>query len=221
MDTCAVLDFLRVLQRHNSKMWMDEHREEYLQAKSHFVQAVSFLLGSLQQHDTTLRGVTAQDCIFRINKNDFSKKGEPPYKGHFGAGMSAGGRHSPFANYVLVLEPNGKSRAGGGIRKPTPSQLERIRQEIDYSPGELQGILQEPAFASTFGALQGEKRKAAPKGYDKRHQEIELLKQNGFQVLHYFTDEEVCAPDFIYKLLPLYERVKPLHDFLNRSLAES
>jgi uncharacterized protein (TIGR02453 family) len=200
---------------------MDEHREEYLQAKSYFIEAVSFLLESLQQHDPTLRGVTAQECIFRINKNDFSKKGEPPYKGHFGAGMSAGGRHSPFANYVLVLEPNGKSRAGGGIRKPTPAQLERIRQEIDYSPGELQGLLQEPEFASAFGALQGEKRKSAPKGYDKGHQEIELLKQNGFQVLHYFSDQEVCTPDFIYKLLPLYKRVKPFHDFLNRSLVES
>ncbi|RDV13393.1 DUF2461 domain-containing protein [Pontibacter diazotrophicus] len=221
MDTRTVLKFLQSLQHNNSKLWMDSHREEYQQAKFHFTALVNHLLEALQHFDSDLHGVTAQECIFRINKNDFSKKGEPPYKGHFGAGMSPGGRHSPFANYVLVLEPNGKSRAGGGIRKPTSKQLELIREEIDYSPGELQGILQEPAFKAAFGGLQGEKRKLPPKGYDKAHQEIALLKHNSFQVLHYFTDEEVCAPDFIARLLPLYRQVVPLHHFLNRSITEN
>lgn len=209
------------LQQNNSKLWMDSHREEYKQAKAHFTVLVNHLLEALQQFDNDLFGVTAQECIFRINKNDFSKKGEPPYKGHFGAGMSPGGRHSPFPNYVLVLEPNGKSRAGGGIRKPTPRQLELIREEIDYSTGELQDILQEPAFKAAFGGLQGEKRKLPPKGYDKAHKDIALLKHNSFQVLHYFTDEEVCAPGFLERLLMLYRQVKPFHQFLNKSLTEN
>ncbi|GAB3535177.1 DUF2461 domain-containing protein [Pontibacter brevis] len=220
MDTCTVLGFLRDLQQNNSKLWMDSHRENYQQAKTHFTALVNHLLEQLQQFDNSLYGVTAQECIFRINKNDFSRKGEAPYKGHFGAGMSPGGRHSPHPNYVLVLEPNGKSRAGGGIRKPTAKQLELIREEIDYHPGELQGILEEPGFRNAFGGLQGDKRKLPPKGYDKAHPEINLLKHSSFQVLHYFTDEEVCAPDFINRLLPLYRQVKPLHHFLNRTLTE-
>lgn len=221
MDICLVLDFLRDLQKNNSKLWMDSHREGYQQARTQFAAAISHLLEELQQFDSDLHGVTAQECMFRINKNDFSKKGEPPYKGHFGAGISPGGRHSPFANYVLVLEPNGRSRAGGGIRKPTAKQLELIREEIDYNPGELQGILQETKFESAFGGLRGEKRKIPPKGYYKAHPEIELLKQNNFQVLHYFSDEEVCAPDFLNNLLPLYRQVQPLHHFLNRSITET
>ena len=220
MEICSVLTFLRDLQQNNSKLWMDRHREAYQQARNQFTELINHLLEALQQWDTDLHGVTAQECLFRINKNDFSKKGEPPYKGHFGAGMSPGGRHSPFPNYVLVLEPNGRSRAGGGIRKPTSRQLELIREEIDYSPGELQDILQEPSFKAAFGGLQGEKRKLPPKGYDKTHAEIELLKHNSFQVLHYFTDGEVCAPDFAGKLLPLYKQVEPLHRFLNRSIIE-
>ncbi len=220
MNNCAILDFLRALQQNNSKLWMDRHREVYLEAKSEFAGTVTHLLEGLQQFDTGLRGVTAPECIFRINKNDFSKKGEAPYKGHLGAGMSPGGRHSPYANYVLVLEPHGKSRIGGGIRKPTTRQLELIREEIDYNPGELQGILKAPAFYETFGEIQGASLKTAPKGYDKAHPEIALLRHTGFQVLHYFTDEEVCSPDFTERLLPFYRQVKPLHDFLNRSLTE-
>lgn len=220
MDTRYILRFLQDLQQHNSKAWMDAHRDEYEQAKTYFRQLTGHALAYLQTIDPALQGVTETACLFRINKNDFSRKGEPPYKGHFGAGMSPGGRHSPFANYVLVLEPGGKSRAGGGIRKPSARQLELIRQEIDYSPGDLEAIVSAPGFRHSFGALRGEQRASAPKGYAKTHPSIALLKYNGYQALHYFSDEEVCQPDFPEKLWPLYRKVKPLHDFLNRSITE-
>lgn len=220
MNIPYTLAFLQQLRRHNSKVWMDEHREEYLQAKAYFVELVEHLLAELQQFDASLHGVRAQECIFRINKNDFSKKGEAPYKGHFGAGISPGGRHSPFANYVLVLEPGGLSRIGGGIRKPGARQLELIREEIDYNPGQLQHLLDEPGFKAAFGALRGEKTKSAPRGYDKSHPELELLKHKGFQVLHYFSDEEVSDPQFMERVPPLFKQVKPLHDFLNNAITE-
>ncbi|GAB3200333.1 uncharacterized protein (TIGR02453 family) [Pontibacter aydingkolensis] len=219
MNIRLILDFLHELQKNNSKSWMDENRERYLVAKGEFHKLTAHLLDDLRLIDPQLNKVTPGECIFRINKNDFSKKGEPPYKDHFGAGISPGGRHSPFANYVLVLSPGGKSRAGGGIRQPKPKQLELIRQEIDYSPGELESILAETKFKEAFVGLRGEQRKTAPKGYNKDAPNIELIKYNGYQVLHYFTDEEVCAPDFPDSLPELYRTVKPLHDFLNRPLA--
>lgn len=221
MNINLILSFLHELQQNNSKAWMDAHRSEYLQAKSFFRDLVEQLLAQLKSVDPELHATTAANSIFRINKNDFSKKGEAPYKGHFGAGISPGGRHSAFANYVFVLEPGNKSRVGGGIRQPSPARLELIRQEIDYSPGELEEILAAPAFKAQFGRLQGQQRKSAPKGYAKSHPAIELLKYNGFQVLHFFTDEEVQQPNFIDQLLPLYQQVMPLHRFLNRTITEA
>jgi uncharacterized protein (TIGR02453 family) len=220
IDIRFILDFLSDLQRNNSKAWMDNNRARYLKAKEEFSSLIAYLIKELQQFDPSLTGVTPAECIFRINKNDFSKKGEAPYKDHFGAGISQGGRHSPFANYVLVLSPNGNSRAGGGIRKPTTKQLEQIREEIDYSPDELESILAEPRFNKQFGSFRGDKRKTLPKGYSKDHPAINLIKYNGFQVLHYFTDDRCCSPDFISNLLALYKTVKPLHNFLNRSITE-
>ncbi|AKD02006.1 DUF2461 domain-containing protein [Pontibacter korlensis] len=220
MNIRYILDFLQGLQQHNSKQWMDVHREEYLQAKAYFVELVEYLISQLQQFDASLHGVTAQECIFRINKNDFSKKGEVPYKRHFGAGISPAGRHSPFANYVLMLEPGGQSRIGGGIRKPGSKQLELIRQEIDYNPGQLQQILDAPALKSTFAGLRGEQTRNAPKGYDKSHPELELIKYKGYQVLHFFSDEEVTEPGFIERVPSMLRQVKPLHDFLNNAITE-
>ncbi len=200
---------------------MDAHRREYLEAKGYFTEIVAHLLSQLKSIDPALHATTASSCIFRINKNDFSKKGEAPYKGYFSAGISPGGRHSQFANYVFALEPDGRSRAGGGIRKPTAAQLARVRQEIDYNPGELENILTTPTFAATFGQLQGAVRQTAPKGYAKSHPAINLLKYNGFQVLRFFPDEEVLQPDFIHILLPLYQQVLPLHRFLNATQTDN
>jgi uncharacterized protein (TIGR02453 family) len=180
MDTAFILDFLRELQSNNSKHWMDLHREQYTEARQYFTDLVNNTLGQLITIDPSLHGVTAQQSIFRINKNDFSKKGEPPYKGRIGAGMSKGGRHSAYANYILVLEPGGKSRVGGGMRSPSPKHLELIREEIDYSPGELEAIVQAEDFRKYVGPLQGEKRSTAPKGYTNTHPALHLLKHKSF-----------------------------------------
>lgn len=220
MDIRVIMHFLEQLQRHNSKAWMDANRPSYIAAKEQFAQLVDHLLGQIQGFDPLLHQVTVPECIFRINKNDFSKKGEAPYKGHFGAGMSPGGRHSAYANYVFVLEPGNRSRVGGGIREPKPKQLALIREEIDYSNGELQQLLDAPDFAASFGGLRTKQLKLMPKGYPKTHPEAALLRYTGYQVLHYFTDEEVLSPDFTEQILPYYRQVKPFNDFLNRSITE-
>lgn len=221
MNSTYILEFLHALQQNNSKVWMDAHREQYLQAKGYFTELVAYALAQLQTIDGSLLGVQPPKCIFRINKNDFSKKGEAPYKGRIGAGMSRDGRHSPYANYILVLEPGGRSRVGGGMPNPKPRQVELIREEIDYCPGELEKILATENFKEQFGILRGEKLKSMPKGYTKAHPGAALLQHKNFVALRYFSDEEVCQPSFLERLLPLYKTVKPLHDFLNRTVPEN
>lgn len=220
MDIPFILDFLQDLQQNNSKLWMDANRDRYQQARHYFTELVGFALQELQQIDPSLHGVSPQECMFRINKNDFSKKGEAPYKGRMGAGISQGGRHSSYANYILVLEPYGKSRIGGGVPNPKPEHLELIRQEVDYNPGELDQLIGAPAFVKQFGELRGEKRVTAPKGYDKSHPSIDLLRHKNFLALRYLSDEEVRSPDMTSRLLPTYKSVKPVLDFFNRAIGE-
>ncbi|WP_242926996.1 DUF2461 domain-containing protein [Pontibacter vulgaris] len=220
MNTPFILNFLRGLQANNSKTWMDENRDGYLQAKQYFTELVAFTLDELKGIDPALHKVSPAECLFRINKNDFSKKGEAPYKGRFGAGISPGGRHSAYSNYILVLEPGNRSRVGGGMPNPRPERLEKVRQEIDYNPGELEAILNDPVFRASYGDLQGKALRGVPKGYKKDHPALPLLKYKSYAALHHFSDEEVCSPDFKARLLPYFETVKPLQEFLNRTLED-
>ncbi len=199
---------------------MDTHRERYLQAKTYFTELVAYTLDQLKTIDPALHRVSPAECLFRINKNDFSKKGEAPYKGRFGAGISPGGRHSPYCNYIFVLEPGNRSRVGGGMPNPTTKLLEQVREEIDYSPGALEAIINTPDFRYSFGDLQGTQLQGVPKGYKKDHPALPLLRHKNFLALHYFTDAEVLENDFPARLLPYYKTVQPLHYFLNTAIED-
>ncbi|HXA02473.1 MAG TPA: DUF2461 family protein, partial [Cytophagaceae bacterium] len=93
-----------------------------------------------------------------------------------------------------------------------------IRQSIDYDSKELLKILNTKAFKNSFGQIEGEKLSRPPKGFDADHPQIELLKHKSFNVMHNFSDAEVNAPGFKKELLKIYKEMKPLNEFLNKSM---
>jgi len=52
--------------------------------------------------------------------------------------------------------------------------------------------------------------KTAPKGIDKDHKEIDLLKCRSFVVVHQFTDKEVLDPNFGRTVMEVVKAAKPL-----------
>src|SRR5690606_2259197 len=134
------------------------------------------------------------DCIFRIYRDIRFSKDKTPYKTHFGAGINPGGRKSVIAGYYLHAEP-GASFAAGGVWNPEPSVLQSIRQEIDYQPAPLIKILRSQGFRKYFSGLDEEgKLKAVPRGYDKTHPQIELLKHRHFIVSRPLSDALLTGP---------------------------
>ncbi|TFY75950.1 hypothetical protein EWM64_g8063 [Hericium alpestre] len=57
--------------------------------------------------------------------------------------------------------------------------------------------------------------KVAPKGVDKNHKDIDLLKCRSFAVIHRFADEEVLAPGFMDELRRIVGVARPLVYCLN------
>ena len=58
--------------------------------------------------------------------------------------------------------------------------------------------------------MQGEKVKTTPKGFDKDHPAIDLLRYKQFWFTRSFTDKEVLAPNFLNEVNKTFKSIRPL-----------
>ncbi|GAB3227488.1 DUF2461 domain-containing protein [Hymenobacter seoulensis] len=222
MNLSLVLDFLRDLATSNNKPWMDAHRADYHRARAEYTAFVESLLRDAAEFEPGLRGLKAQDVMFRINKNDRFQQSDEPYKRHMGAGLKPGGRHSPWAGYFVAVEPNGETYVGAGRWMPEPAQLARIRQEIHYNAPAFHALRQDPGLLQQFplGLDTSQTLKTAPKGYDRTDPDIEWLRLKSYFVWRSFSDAEVRRPDFPARVLEAWQAARPFVQFLNEAMRD-
>jgi uncharacterized protein (TIGR02453 family) len=209
----STFQYLRVLKENNNREWFHANKKEYDAVKANFEETIKQLIASIGTFEN-LTGVEVKHCNYRIARDVRFSLNKAPYKTWLSASFSEGGRKSGRMDYYLHLQ-EGESFLGGGMYSPTPDQLAKLRQEIDYNAQELKDIIYKDTFIKTFGEAAGESVKSAPKGYSKEHPEIELLRKKQLFFWHKFTDEEVCAPDFAEKVTEVCRTLKPFLDFLN------
>ncbi|WP_420154420.1 DUF2461 domain-containing protein [Siphonobacter sp.] len=215
----STLKFLKELAQNNTREWFQIHKKEWEGVKSNFEETVQDLIYRIGQFEN-LAGIRVQDCNYRIARDVRFSPDKSPYKTWLAASFGEGGRKSSKMDYYLHIAP-GKSFLGGGMWESTPSQLAKFRQEIDYNPQEIKGIIEAPAFKAHFGEPEGTSLKTAPKGYPKDHPEIELLRRTQLFFSHSFTDQEVLSPTFTQKVEESCLLLKPYLDFLNLIFEET
>ncbi len=135
-----------------------------------------------------------------------------------GASISPGGKGSFTAGYYLHMQP-GATYLAGGMWQPEAPNLNAIRQEIDYNTADFKKIISNKDFKKYFGGLSEEdKLKTAPKGYEKTHPEVEILKNKSFIVVHELKDKEVLSKDFAENCAIIFKAMYPLNRFLRRAV---
>jgi len=103
---------------------------------------------------------------------------------------------------------------------PSGDHLKKIRQEIDYKGKKFRRILTDKNFKKQFGTLDDEnKLSRPPKGYDKNHPDIELLKLNSYIAWHEYKEKDVLSKNFIKELTKSAKIMKPFLDFLNEAIS--
>ena len=214
------IKFLQQLGKNNNKVWFDAHRDEYAAAKEDFEQLVTGVLQGLGASEPLFKDLQAKDCVFRIFRDVRFSKDKTPYKAHFSAGFSKGGRKFPGAGYYLHIEPGGKTMAGGGLWMPDAPLLKAIRQEIDYNFREFKSIIEDKKFKKLFGAISGEQLKTLPKGYDADNPAIEYLKMKSFVAGNEsITDAELTDKGLTKKIVESFNTMRPFIDFLNKGIS--
>lgn len=218
MISNETIDFLKKLKKNNSKEWFDNNRTKYLTAKENYLDFVAEVLHNLKSIDPTLQDIQSKNCVFRINRDVRFSTNKNPYKTNFGASFSKGGKKIACAGYYFHLEP-GACFIGGGYWMPMADDLNKIRQEIDYSYNEFKNIIQKKAFIDAFDSLDNkEKLIRPPKGYEKDNPALEYLKLKSFIAMASIEDNELLDEKLIPKVISYFKAMKPLVDFLNRAI---
>lgn len=212
------LDFLRDLAAHNDRDWFQAHRDAYEAARDDVLSLVDQLIERILAFDDSLMGVVAKDCLFRINRDTRFSKDKAPYKTNFGAAMGRGGRRSSFASYYIHIEP-GAAFLGGGIYMPQADQLASIRHHIDREAAKLRALTSAKQFQAVYGDLDRELAlKTAPKGFDKDHPDLDLLRLKSFTAVRQVGVDELLSPGFVDRAAADFEALSPLIFFLNEAV---
>ncbi|OQP49322.1 TIGR02453 family protein [Niastella yeongjuensis] len=216
----STLKFLKDLSKNNNKPWFDAHRKQYDDAKKDFETFIQVVIDKHGLKDETIREQEAKKSMFRINRDVRFSKDKSPYKNNMGASIKRGGRKSIFAGYYIHLEP-GQSFVGGGIWMPMPTEMKKVRQEIDYCYDEFKKIVQAKKFTTIYGDLYKEEGiglSRVPQGFEKDNPAAEYLKLKSWIAMQSVKDTELTVKDLVKKTLVAFETLQPMIQFINRSL---
>jgi len=203
-----VFKFFSSLRENNNRAWFEQHKPEFKDLESEVKEFCVQLFDQINLHDS-LEGWK----LMRIYRDVRFSKNKTPYKTNFGIAFR---RAQPNArgSYYLHISPEDCFLACG-FWGPEPKDLLRIRKELGVSGDEFREILNEPSFKSTWGELVGEELKSAPRGFDKQHPEIDLIRKKQFLFMIRFEDNEVEKNDFSERVNSALQEVRPFVDFMS------
>ena len=208
MISKQALDFLSELQLNNNREWFAENKarfEEHQKAFKTFLQEVNTAFAA---HDSI-----EKMQIHRIYRDIRFSKDKTPYKNNLSVSFD---RTKPYlrGGYYLHIQPQA-SFIGGGFWEPNAEDLNRIRKEFELDDSYIRSIIAEKNFSQTFGTLQGQELKTAPKGFDKEHPAIDLIRKKQYLVYRRFTDKEVLDKNFKEEVLHTFLAMRPFFDYMS------
>ncbi|UTW61999.1 DUF2461 domain-containing protein [bacterium SCSIO 12741] len=212
--------FLKTLKKNNNREWFMDNKPTYQKVHQEFIEFIDELIREIAKFDPSISHHSGKAAAFRIYRDVRFSKDKSPYKTHFGAHITAAEKKSEIhsrAGYYIHIGP-GESMLAGGAYMPESKWIKSIRDDIAHDPDEFKAIIQNKTFKKYFGELEGEKLKTAPKGFAKDHPEIELLRYKSFLASHQMEDKLVTSADFLKHCASVFKGLKPLDDYLNRSL---
>ncbi|MCK7590994.1 DUF2461 domain-containing protein [Subsaxibacter sp. CAU 1640] len=207
-----VLDFLKRLQQNNDRDWFNDHKNEFKVIESGVKKVYKQLFEMLNQHDEV-----DSTKLFRIYRDVRFSKDKSPYKTHFGGSFH---RKKPElrGGYYLHIQPNNESFIATGFWEPSKEDLFRIRKEFEFDDHEMRKILSNNNFKEVWGNFVGDELKTAPKGFDKEHPAIDLIRKKQYIFTKTYTDNQVTSNDFVEDVNASFKVVRPFFNYMSEVL---
>ena len=211
----SVFSFLEDLKENNHREWFQNNKTRYQEQYNYALQFADELLIRMKQIDT-IETISGKKSLFRINKDVRFSKDKSPYKTNIGGALKRATKHLR-GGYYFHIEP-GNCFLGGGFWAPSPEDLKHIRLQIAADTEPLQQILSSKEFIATFGQLEGEQLKSAPKGFSKDHPAIDLINYKQFLLVKKLTDEEVQSKQYLETVVSTFQAMRPFFDYMSEIL---
>lgn len=207
----ALFTFFTALSKNNNREWFTEHKSEFKALEAQVKVFGNTLSERLNVHDSI-------DLfkLFRIYRDVRFSKDKTPFKTHFGLTWH---RTKPAlrGGYYLHLAPNNNFLACG-FWDPNPADLMRIRKEWELDAASFREVVDSPDFKNVWGSLQGNTLKTAPRGFDKQHPDVDLLRYKQLIFSISFTNKEVASPDFMDTVQYALQNARPFVDYMSEVL---
>jgi uncharacterized protein (TIGR02453 family) len=207
----SVFSFLSGLKENNNKEWFTTNKELYNAEKEQIGLFFKALFLKLNEHDAIEKLKQ-----FRIYRDVRFSADKTPYKSHFAAHYVRES-NKLRGGYYVHIKP-GESFIAGGFWEPNKDDLLRIRKEFEMDADEIRAIVSEKNFIHHFGTLQGDALQTAPRGFDKNHRNIDLIKMKQFIAVKEFTDSQVLQADFLDKVSIAFMALRPFFDYMSEVL---
>ena len=206
-----VFSFLKQLEKNNHRKWFQENKAQFGAVQAEIKSFALSLSKLIEYHDSI-----ENTKVFRIYRDVRFSKNKTPYKTHFGIGFS---RTKPAlrGSYYLHISP-GDSFLACGFWDPNASDLFRIRKELEVSASSFREIINADSFVDVWGGLKGEELKTCPKGFEKTHPDIDLIRKKQWLFSISFSDKEVMDASFEEKVNQAIIAVRPFVDFMSETL---
>ena len=216
------ITFLRQLQANNNREWFNAHKAEFLKHQARFHKLVEDVISEIGKYDASVIGLTAKDCTYRIYRDVRFSNDKSPYKCHFGAFITRGGKKSGYAGYYFHISTGGADEypyshmLAAGDYCCDPKVLQVLREDIVAGGGDFEAIVQgaRPTFEiDCEGSL-----KRNPKGFEQETLYTEYLRLKAFCLVHTPSDDFMCSDELPQRAAALFQSAQPFLDYINRAI---
>jgi uncharacterized protein (TIGR02453 family) len=206
----SVFTFFKKLEKNNNRDWFNENKPEFKAIEKDVKAVYNTIFENLNMHDEI-----DKLKVFRIYRDVRFSKNKLPYKTHFGGSFH---RLKPRlrGGYYLHLQPNNESFIATGFWEPAKKDLLRIRKEFEMDDSEIRDILADKKFNTVWGnSFVGDEVKTAPRGFDKEHKAIDLIKKKQYIFTKKFTDKAILDANFLDEVNASFKAIRPFFDYLS------
>src|SRR5258706_1590551 len=159
--------FFRGLERNNAGEWFAPRKELFeSEVRGPMIELVGLVNEDLKKFAVDNVVPEPAKEIYRLSRDTRFSKDKTPYKTHIGATFPRRGlpKHAGAGFYFGVSHKY--VEVAGGMYMPGPEELAAVRRAIAADATRFAKLIGAKALVRKVGALQGEKLKRPPKGFD-------------------------------------------------------